>query len=195
METTNIKISLLSPNDGQIDGLPKNPRFIRDERFEKLKKSIEELPEMLELRELIVIPFNNRFVIIGGNMRFRAMKDIGFKEAPCKVLEATTPAHILRQISIKDNVAFGNDDTEALANDWDQNELKDWGMEFPSFDDFEEEEKEHIEKPDEDNMIAVTLTDEEKESWLSAKEHIGIKNDKKAIFRLIEFMYQTENEE
>ncbi|MGX9985864.1 hypothetical protein [Soonwooa purpurea] len=195
METTNIKLSQLSPNDGQIDGLPKNPRFIRDERFEKLKKSIEELPEMLEIRELIVIPFNKRFVIIGGNMRFRAMKDLGFKEAPCKVLDVNTPANILRQISIKDNVAFGNDDFEALANDWDEAELKDWGMEFPSFDDFEEEEKEHIEKPDEDNMIAVTLTDEEKESWLNAKEHLGIKNDKKAIFRLIEFMYQTENEE
>lgn len=194
METIVLKLSKLSPNDGQIEGLPKNPRFIRDERFEKLKKSIEELPEMLGLRELIVIPFNQRFVIIGGNMRFRAMKDLGFKETPCKVLDVNTPAQILRQIAIKDNIGFGQDDFDMLANDWDETELKDWGVEFPVFEDFEEPE-EKLPKPDEDNMIAVTLTDEERDVWTQAKDHIGIKNDKKVIFRLIEFMYNTENEE
>lgn len=156
METTILKISLLSPNDGQIEGLPKNPRFIRDERFLKLVKSIQELPEMLELRELIVIPHGKKYIIIGGNMRFRAMKELGYTEAPCKVLNPETPAKVLREITIKDNVGYGSDDTEALANEWNLSELEDWGMELPSFDDFEEEQ-ETISKEDEE---------EEKVEWI-----------------------------
>lgn len=197
MNATTIKISQLLLNEGQIEGLPRNPRFIRDARFMALVKSIKDLPEMLELRELIVVPFRKKFVVIGGNMRLRAITELGYTEAPCKILQTQTPAHILRQIAIKDNISFGNDDSDALANEWDKNELDSWGYEFPVFEDLDEDEEpeEKLSNPDEDDMIAVTLNEEEKEVWLQAKEHIGIKNDKKAIFRLIEFMYQCENEE
>lgn len=72
----NIKLSLLTPNTGQIKGLPENPRFIKDEKFEKLKQSIIDDPEMLEHRGLLVFPHGKKFVLIGGNMRLRAIQEI-----------------------------------------------------------------------------------------------------------------------
>lgn len=128
-----IPITKISANTGQITGLPKNPRFIRDERYKALQRSIEELPEMLELRELIVFPHEGGYVVVAGNMRYRAMKDAGYKEAPCKVLPPDTPAEKLREIAIKDNVPFGNDDHDELANNWDIAELTKWGMELPDW--------------------------------------------------------------
>jgi DNA modification methylase len=127
-----IKITDIVPNKGQVDGLPKNPRFIKDYRFEALKKSISDAPEMLSLRELIVFPFNGKYVTLCGNMRLRACKELGFKEVPCKVLDERTPADKLREYTIKDNNAFGDTDFDLLANEWDTDELGDWGVEFPS---------------------------------------------------------------
>lgn len=133
-ETKNIHIKELEVNKGQIEGLPQNPRFIKDERFTALKKSIEDAPEMLALRELIVYPHNGKFVIIAGNMRFRACKELGYKEIPCKVLPEDTPVEKLREYTIKDNIGFGADDWDIIANEWDINELDGWGMELPDFD-------------------------------------------------------------
>ncbi len=134
-----IPITRLKTNNGQIEGLPKNPRFIRDERFDKLKQSIKELPSMLELRELIVYPQNGHFVTIGGNMRLRAAKDLNHTELPCKVLDVKTPVSQLREIAIKDNIGFGQDDYDLLANEWDDEELTRWGMEIPELDEPEGE--------------------------------------------------------
>lgn len=141
MEIKNISVKLLEVNKGQIEGLPKNPRFIRDERFKALKKSIEDAPEMLALRELIVYPFNGKYIVIGGNMRLRASKDLGFKELPCKVLDEDLPVKKLREYTIKDNVDFGQDDFDIIANEFDIEEITDWGMELPEFkvDDSEED--------------------------------------------------------
>lgn len=132
MEIKTIKIKDLATNDGQIEGLPKNPRQIRDHRYEKLKKSIEDAPEMLQLRELLVYPHGGKFVIIGGNMRYRACKELGYKELPCKVLDAETPVEKLRQYAIKDNENFGEYDWDVVANEWDTAELEDWGVELPT---------------------------------------------------------------
>ena len=108
-------------------------------------------------------------------------------------MDANTPAEKLREITIKDNVAFGNDSFEDLSNEWNEIELTDWGMEIPSFEE-DDEEQEVLPKEDDTDMIAVTLTPTEKADWLAAKEFLKIKNDKKAIFRLVEFMWQVENE-
>jgi hypothetical protein len=132
MEIKTIKIKDLATNDGQIEGLPKNPRQIRDHRYEKLKKSIEDAPEMLQLRELLVYPHGGKFVIIGGNMRYRACKELGYKELPCKVLDAETPVEKLRQYAIKDNENFGEYDWDEVANSWDTAEMEDWGVELPT---------------------------------------------------------------
>lgn len=125
----NIKVSELVLNDGQIEGLPKNPRFIRDERFEHLKKSIEDAPEMLDYRRLAVYPHKGKYVVLCGNMRLRACRELGYKEMPCYVLNAELEAKKLREYVIKDNESFGQNDWDVLANEWDNEELKDWGME------------------------------------------------------------------
>ncbi|MBQ3679783.1 MAG: ParB-like nuclease domain-containing protein [Paludibacteraceae bacterium] len=128
-EVKNIKVSDIEVNKGQIYGLPKNPRFIRDERFNALKHSIEEAPEMLGLRELLVYPYEGKYIVIGGNMRLRACLDLGYAEVPCKVLPEETPVAKLREYVIKDNESFGQNDWDILANEWDSEELKDWGVE------------------------------------------------------------------
>jgi len=131
MNAQNIKVAKLVPNTGQIEGLPKNPRLIRDEKFAKLVKSIKDDPEMMELRELLVMPHGKQFVVIAGNMRLRAMMELGYKDAPCKVLDKDTSVEKLKAYTIKDNVGFGEHDWDALANGWDTDQLQDWGMDLP----------------------------------------------------------------
>lgn len=126
-----IPIGLLDYNKGQLPGLPKNPRFFRDYRYEAMKKSISESPEMLELRELIVYPYSDgRFLIVCGNLRFRACKELKYKELPCKVLDADTDVRKLREYATKDNVSFGENDSDVMINEWDKAELAGWGVEF-----------------------------------------------------------------
>lgn len=126
-----IPISLLDFNKGQLKGLPKNPRFFRDYRYEAMKKSIAESPEMLQLRELIVFPYpEGRYVVVCGNLRLRACKELGYKELPCKVLDPSTDVKKLREYATKDNVNFGENDMDVMANEWDKDELQDWGVEF-----------------------------------------------------------------
>lgn len=164
-ETKTLKLYQLKNNLGQIEGLPKNPRFIRDGRFAKLKQSILNDPEMMHLRELIVFPYTPtleskyesqiEYIIIAGNMRFHAIKDLGWKEVPCKVLDASTGLETLKAITIKDNISFGQDDYDALANDWEQELLEAMGMELMFGMD---EVMEEAEKPkNEDKAKKITL--------------------------------------
>lgn len=129
METKQIPLSKLHLNTGQIKDVPKNPRFIKDERYEALKKSIKDDPEMLQLRELVAYDNNGELVVILGNMRYRAMKELGYKDAPVKVLPAETDAKKLRAYIQKDNIAFGQNDWDLLGNEWDVEELQDFGLE------------------------------------------------------------------
>lgn len=122
-----IKISELEANKGQIEGLPKNPRLIKDERFKKLVQSIKDSPEFIELRELIVIEHNGKFVVIAGNQRLSALKELKIKEAPCKVLSEGTSIEKLKEYTIKDNVSFGEMDWEIINEDWGTEELDNWG--------------------------------------------------------------------
>lgn len=135
-----IKISLLEYNTGQIEGLPANPRFIKDDKYEKLKTSLKEDPEMLELRELLVVPLDKIYVVIAGNMRLRAASELGMKELPCKVIPAGTDPATLRAIATKDNVSYGAFDWEMMLNEWDTEELERWGLDIPDIGDDDEEE-------------------------------------------------------
>lgn len=130
-----VHISKLKPNKGQIEGVPQNPRFIRDKRYEALKKSISESPEMLSLREIIAFNHKGEYVIICGNMRFRALKELGYKETTIKLLNEDTPVDKLREYAIKDNESFGENDWDIIANEWDEQELRDWGMEIKDWED------------------------------------------------------------
>jgi ParB-like chromosome segregation protein Spo0J len=107
-----------------------NPRDITPEMFEKLKKSIQEFPQMLETRPL-VIDENN--VVLGGNMRLRALADLGYKEIPVQKVEGWSEEQ-KKEFIVKDNVSYGVWDWELLANSWDAEQLGDWGLEVPGFD-------------------------------------------------------------
>lgn len=127
-----IKLSKIEQNNGQLQGLPKNPRFIRDERYEALKKSLTDDPEMTELRELVVYPLpdSKKYIAIGGNMRLRAMIELGWKEADAIVLKTETPIAKLREYAQIDNFHPGRFDWGLLANEWEETELKEDGLEF-----------------------------------------------------------------
>jgi len=187
LQSTLVKISDISFNTGQIPDVPKNPRFIRDERFKKLVKSLEDNPEMLSARELLVYNYDGELIVIGGNMRLRAAKELGFKQLPCKILDDLTPEQI-RAYVIKDNVSFGSDDFESLANEWDSLELQDWGMELPNYnsdinlDDFFEESNEDDKK--QKFKIFLEYTEEDYNSVLEAfKKYSGSKED--IVYKLL----------
>ena len=129
IQAQEIKLSKLHPNKGQIAGVPTNPRRATKEQIEKLKKSIEDTPTMLQLREIVAYDNgNDELVIIGGNMRYQALKALGHKTAFVKVLPADTPKETINAFIIKDNAQFGDWDTELLANEWDKDLLEDWGV-------------------------------------------------------------------
>ena len=127
---TTLPLGKLKLNTGLIPDVPKNPRFIRDEKYRKLVESIKDTPEMMTARPLIVYPLGDDFVTLAGNMRLRAMRDLKWKECPVAVCPADAPAKKLREYAIKDNVAFGEDDMDLLANEWDLGELTEWGMDL-----------------------------------------------------------------
>lgn len=143
-EFKEIKLSLIEPNEGQIAGLPANPRQITESKLEQLKKDIVDYPEMLELRGLMVYRHDDKYVAIGGNMRYRAMKELGMETAPCVIIPDNTSVERLKAYAILDNNGFGQWDWDALANEWDENQLSDWGVDLPIFEPkpTEEEEKE-----------------------------------------------------
>lgn len=124
----NLSVNELELNFGQIEGLPSNPRTIDEDKFQKLKQSLIDDPEMLELRELLVYPHGGKYVIIGGNMRYRASVELGLKELPCKVLPKETPVEKLKAYVMKDNISYGTFDWDMLANQWDETELEEWGL-------------------------------------------------------------------
>lgn len=154
-EYRNVAIGLLEENKGQIEGLPANPRQWTRMDLDSLKKSIEETPELLEARGCIAVPHEGRFVVLGGNMRLSACRELGMKEIPCYVFPESTPAAKLKEIVIKDNGSFGAWDFDMLANEWSDLALSDFGVQIPE--DWTEETKEKEEKAKDDNF------DEEKE--------------------------------
>ena len=123
-----IPLSDIEQNHGQIDGLPANPRIIRNEKFEKLKKSIVDNPEMLSLRELLVYKHGGKYVTIGGNMRLNTLQDLQYEKAPCKVIPENVTIGQLKAYVMKDNAPYGEWDYDMLANEWDTEQLKDWGV-------------------------------------------------------------------
>lgn len=122
MESKKIKISEIKLN-------PNNPRLIKDDKFAKLVKSVKEFPEMLDIRPIVV---NSDMIILGGNMRFRAAKEAGIKELPVIVADNLTEEQ-QKEFLIKDNVSGGEWDWDMLANEWDNEELTEWGLDIPNF--------------------------------------------------------------
>lgn len=128
METKLINIQNIVPNEGQIPGLPTNPRQWKKKEMEQLKKSLQETPELFDARGILVVPKDGKFVVLGGNMRLAASKSLGLDEVPCIIFPEDTPVEKLKEIVIKDNGAFGEWDYDLLANEWDDLPLTDWGV-------------------------------------------------------------------
>lgn len=129
-----VELSELTPNKGQIPGVPKNPRFIKDEKYRQLIKSLEADPDFLGVREIVVFPYDGKKIIVGGTMRYHALKELGYVDSIVKVLRPDTPADKIRRFILKDNAAFGEYDWEALANEWDASEVVDCGIDVPELD-------------------------------------------------------------
>jgi DNA modification methylase len=133
MQVQLVNINKLKNNTGQIEGLPKNPRLLKDDKFKKLVKSLQDDPEMLELREVIAYDNNGELVVIAGNMRLKACQEVGITDIPTKILPKETSIEKLKAYTIKDNVAFGEHDWNELANNWDEQLLTEWGLDIPNF--------------------------------------------------------------
>ena len=175
-----IKLSSIKPN-------PDNPRLIKDDKFYKLLESIKTFGEKMMPLRPIVIDENN--IILGGNMRFKALKELGYKEVPSGWIKQAKDLteEQKKEFIIKDNVGFGNWDFDVLANDWDSDLLEGWGLDMPDWeminmDDIETSDE--FELPDGDKepfqQITFTLADEQAEL---------IKNSIKEIKLTEEFKY------
>jgi hypothetical protein len=102
---------------------PNNPRLIKDDKFKKLVKSIQEFPDMLNVRPIVV---NKDMVVLGGNMRLKAIKEAGIKEINVDIVDWNEPQQ--KEFIIKDNASYGEWDWDDLANNWDAEELVQWGV-------------------------------------------------------------------
>jgi hypothetical protein len=122
MEIKNVKLSEVKSN-------PNNPRIIKDDKFSKLVKSIKEFPKMLEIRPIVV---NADMIVLGGNMRLKACKEAGLKEVPVIFAHDLTEEE-QKQFIIKDNVGFGDWDWDMIANEWDVDQIQEWGLDIPDF--------------------------------------------------------------
>jgi hypothetical protein len=147
-----VKLSDLKKN-------PNNPRHLSVEKFEKLKQSIIDFPKMMELRPIVVDDDN---IILGGNMRFSALKALGYKDIPnewVKYARELTDSE-KRQFIIKDNVSFGLWDNDALANEWELDHLLEWGLDLWDVSEdeaLEEEEEEESEQEDKEEELVVKI--------------------------------------
>jgi DNA modification methylase len=121
-----VAINKIKPN-------PKNPRVIRDDKFAKLVKSIQDFPEMLEKRPLVCFTdIDGKYVVLGGNMRLKAANEVGLKQLPILLADDWTEEQ-KNEFLIKDNVGFGEWDWEQIKNDWDVEKLDEWGLDVPDF--------------------------------------------------------------
>jgi hypothetical protein len=163
----NVSINKIKPN-------PKNPRTIKDERFEKLKKSIQDFPDMLNKRPLVCFTdTDDKFVVLGGNMRLKAAKDLGLKELPIILADEWTEEQ-KAEFLIKDNVGFGEWDWNELNNDWDTEQLEGWGLEVPNW----------------SKGLDLNSMDENELDMSEEFDPIGIRSDKKNVT----FIFNSEND-
>jgi ParB-like chromosome segregation protein Spo0J len=153
---------ILTVNISEIKTNPNNPRVIKDDKFKKLVKSIQDFPEMLNIRPIVV---NSDMIVLGGNMRLKACREAGLKEIPIIYAENLTEEQ-QKEFIIKDNVGFGEWDWEDLENNWDKEELEEWGLNIPNFNNVDYSEKnEEIDINSLDETMTIKLNFTETEYW------------------------------
>ena len=159
-------------NIAEIKPNPKNPRIIKDDKFAKLVKSITDFPQMLEKRPLVCFTdTDGKLVVLGGNMRLKAAKEVGLKELPVVLADDWTEEQ-KAQFLIKDNVGFGEWNWDELQSDWDVEQLSDWGLDTPGFDVNSDEMGTDFTLPSGDKapfqQMTFTLADEQAEQIKNA---------------------------
>ncbi len=170
-------------NINEIKPNPNNPRIIKDDKFKKLVKSIQDFPQMLELRP-IVIDENN--IVLGGNMRLKACIEAGLKDVPVKQAKQLTEQQ-KKEFIVKDNVGYGEWDWDDLANNWDEQLLTEWGLDIPNFDSggFADQNKE-LSLDDVSDSMTITLKYTEDEYHLIKEQlHKIAATPEQAIWKLL----------
>ena len=144
----------------KVKSNPKNPRLIKDDKFKKLVKSIKDFPEMETVRPIVV---NKDMIILGGNMRYKAMIECGYKEVNVEVVDWSEQKQ--NEFIIKDNVGFGEWEWEMVANEWNMEEIEEWGLDLPLFDKHIEEAelKDLSDKLKSEFKIEIICKDEEEQ--------------------------------
>ena len=158
---------------------PSNPRLIKDDKFNKLVESIRTFPEMMEKRPIVcVTDVDGKIFPLGGNMRFKALQELKYKEIPDNWIQMADEwtEEQRREFVIKDNVGFGEWNWEELANDWDSEKLEEWGLSLPGFDIDSDELGEEFSLADGDKapfqQMTFTLADEQAEQIKNAIDDI-----------------------
>jgi hypothetical protein len=170
-------------NINEIKPNPNNPRIIKDDKFKKLVKSIQDFPQMLELRP-IVIDENN--IVLGGNMRLKACIEAGLIDVPVKQAKELTEEQ-KKEFIVKDNVGYGEWDWDDLANNWDEQLLTEWGLDIPNFDSggFADQNKE-LSLDDVSDSMSITLKYTEDEYHLVKEQlHKIAATPEQAIWKLL----------
>ena len=167
MEVVKHKVSAIKSN-------PNNPRLIKDDKFKKLVQSIKDFPEMLEKRPIIV---NQDMIILGGNMRLKACKEAGLKEVPVMVADWSEEQQ--RQFIIKDNVGFGEWDWSMIANEWEADDLIDWGLDVWQAEQLDEPEFDELIGEDKNKPPTLKITFESPEQLQKAEIDIQELIDRK----------------
>jgi ParB-like chromosome segregation protein Spo0J len=129
-----MEIKLFDINE--IKSNPNNPRIIKDDKFKKLVKSIKEFPQMLQLRPIVV---NDDYVVLGGNMRLKACIEAGLKKIPV-ILASELNDEQQKEFIIKDNLGYGEWDWTTIADEWNLDDLENWGLDLPKFIKYEDME-------------------------------------------------------
>ena len=186
------KITEIKPN-------PKNPRIIKDEKFAKLVQSIKDFPEMLEKRPLVCFTdTDGKLVVLGGNMRLKAAKEVGLKELPVMLADDWTEEQ-KQQFLIKDNVGIGEWQWDELAADWDAQQLQEWGLDVPYFE-VDKEQHESLTNPKKlsDRFIIppFSVLDTKQGIWLQRKNYwlsLGIKSEDGRDAECLQTNFNEEN--
>lgn len=149
-----LPIELVQFNEGQLPGVPKNPRQWTRDDVERLARSLEETPELFEARPIIAMPYEGNYVALGGNMRLASSRENNYADVPCYVLPETTTIEKQKQIAIKDNSSFGRWDYDELGNNWDDLPLTEWGV--PAWDTQEDDAVSESKEVKEDEFDETT---------------------------------------
>ena len=173
MDFKKIHLGLLYFNTGQIPGLPPNPREWTDLELKRLAKSMKNTPELVEARGCIVVPYEGRYVVLGGNLRLAAAKYLKWPDIMCAVLPEGLPVAKLKEIVLKDNSSFGSWDLSLLRKDWAEFDFGDWGINVTwdtagpapdaSVSETPQEEIERMQREFEERMARGEISEEDEE--------------------------------